>query len=263
MTKQRVNLFINTTFLFVASWLSIKLLLIIGKIFVAGIFNIEWIYNGYSIFPISPSNSEVWTYLSVISFFSVDLILLLCIAAVCIVFLFFKKINNKQKEPYLYWVLITTLLVLFSNVISGVLTKTNLYYVLNWLHVSYSIMILTVMPFFFIGIGILTWISYQYLIAVTTKVVSEKINHFYISTYKHLSPVGIIGLLLLYIPVIFTFNKYLYTELVLSIILVIGIGLVKKIKNRQFYDSFTNKVNLLFIAIASVLYCIFIIFRMF
>ncbi len=259
----RLNLFINTTFFFLSTWLSIKMLMMIGKIVVAGIFNIEWIYKGYAIFPISPANSGVWTYLSVISFFSVDLILLLSITAICFAFLFFKKITNKPKEIYFYWALISTLLILFSDVISGVLTKTNLYYVLNWLHASYSIMILTVMPFFFIGVGILAWICYQYMIAITTKEVSENNNQISISTYKLLTPVGIMSLLFLYIPIIFTLDKYLYTEFVLSIILVLGISLVKKIKNRRFYDTLSNKVNRLFITVASVLYCIFIIFMMF
>ncbi len=260
MAKQNQNLFINTTFLFLSSWLSIKMLLIISKIVVAGIFNIEWIYKGYTIFPISSENSGVWTYFSVIFFFSVDFILLLIISAICIAFLFFKKINNKQKELYFYWVLISTLLILFSDVISSILSKTNSFYLFNWLHISYSIMILTVMPIFFIGVGILAWLCYQYLIAITTKVVSEKNNQISISTYKLYTSAGIIGILILYLPYLSSFNKFTQAEFLLSIVFVLSTSLVKKIRGREISKFLTGRIKPFFIAVASVLYVLFLLF---
>ncbi len=258
MKKNDINLFINTSSLFINFWLGFKIILLTVKILLAKWFNIDWIIQLYSIQPTNTSKSSIWTYLSVLTFYSIEFFLLIFIIT-GLSFFVIKRQNQGRFKIYYYVAILVAILILYSNVISGIITRSNFYHFLNWLHISYSIMISGVILLFFIAIGLFAWISNKYLKIMTEKI--ERRNNLLhsVSSVKHFVPEGVTALFLLYFPYIGDLNIYQSTEFFLSTIIILSTVFVKKIKYRRFKEEFEEKINKIYLSIAIAQYALFFV----
>jgi len=210
MTKKEFGIFINSFLLFVISFISIKIILVLFKFFIALLFDIEITLQGFTLWGISKASSNVWTYMSVFLFYSIEIFVLSGLIAMS--FVMHKKALKEKGiiKFFLAWVNVAAIVQLLGLLAAGLLTKSNVFHFFNWLHIPYFVLLafgLTI-----VLSAVILGIVFNTRIMMYRPYNSE--NPF--STYFDLvriygiivvAPV-VLGLLIFYLPFVSTIHKY-------------------------------------------------------
>ena len=143
------RLFINSLSLYICSFLAVKIVTILYKLVIAFVFKIKPGLIGFRLFGQNPPDSPVWRKMSVIAYFSADIIVPLILAAA--VFLLWIKYHKKKTIwiAGLLWVGFSAILSLFGGIMAGIVAKTNQFFFLQWLlipHFKMMIIAITMVP---------------------------------------------------------------------------------------------------------------------
>jgi hypothetical protein len=214
--KEKRNIYLNSLALFLLSFFAVKASIIIVKLFVAWNFKIQTSLVNYRLIGISDADSGVWSFRSVYSFYSVELIVPVLIFIVSLIsFRHFAKITVYRRVFYL-WLGFAAMHSFFSAIMSGVVTQTNVFHFLQWMFVQRYMMML--MVFLLIPIPLVFgWIYNKQFIITSPIEDCNKLDHQRkVFLYGMFLPL-LTGVLVLFAIVSFSFQKYDVYEFLLFI----------------------------------------------
>lgn len=140
LNKGRWAITAKSTLFFLLSFLIIHSVLISTKVLFAWLIGIEFDFGVYYIKAISPASSPVWSVANIRFFYGSDIVVQL-ILLIAPLILFFRNSYFVSRFDYFYlWFFLAALFTLTGNLISGILTSSGVYHLLNWLYIPHFIM---------------------------------------------------------------------------------------------------------------------------
>jgi hypothetical protein len=253
---RKFTLLINSLGIFLISFFSVRISVILVKYAVADFFHIDTIISNYRILGISASDSGVWTFPSVYAFYSPEIIVpfILFIIAVCLYRINPDK-STRQRVFYL-WFGFSSMQSFYAAIIAGIVTKTNTYYFFQWLYIPNYIMMLMVIALVPVIITFGWFYNREFLVTSPVKnSKSEGADQRNILLYSLLFP-AILGTLLLVLPLLFSIHKYdIYDFSVLLVMILPVIFYFYPLTYHEYSRNFSRKIRYipLFIGLAGCL----------
>lgn len=248
--------FFNNLCAFIISFLSIKSLLILIRVFIANLFGIDILLRNYSILGVSPANSAVWTKTSVILFYSSEIIVLLLLTVVFGILFYRNKAKFAYKKFLFLWFFVVSCLFFFSAIISGIVTRSNSYHFFNWMYVSYTLMLVVSIGVLFAATVSGLFLNTLFLNFGNPFRINTKSNIFRIETtwFNNVFFPICLGLILLYLPFARTIGKYEGIEIFIFLLFIL-FGSVHVLKYNKLNDyALVHHLNKSILKIAILVY---------
>ncbi|MDC0584687.1 hypothetical protein OAO55_03045 [Bacteroidales bacterium] len=236
------------------------------KLVIAKIFNIDYIMHNFTLWGKSASNSGVWGYKSVLSFYSVEIFILL---GILILTLILGKIAKRKKgfaKFIIVWFHIMALVQLLAIVAAGILTRNNIFHFLHWTHMPVSI----ILAIGFVSLFLSFLLGVIYNVQVMKYRPSNKHkkirNYFgFIRIYGITTMMpALLGLVLLYITHLRTILKYDKVEIAsIALFFVSGLIFLGRTKDKRRPSDSITTVNKTLVIVAAGLYFAFTAIRLF
>jgi len=231
ITFLKRRLLINSIGIYITSFITVKLSIIAYKLVVALVFQITPGLQGFRLFGENPPDSPVWDRMSVLLYFSADIIVpAILLFATFLLWLRF-RIKKTKVVAGILWLGFSSIQILLGGIAAGIIAKTNQYFFFSWLNIEHFRMIiiaLTMMPALMV-----TGMFYN-----TSFLITKPANGFGETTadnrivlkYSLLYPV-IAGTLILSLATSLTFGRYEAVELACGVLLALPVLFFIKIEN--------------------------------
>lgn len=246
MSHKIVGVSVNSLVYFLFSFLIIKGILIFAKLVIATITGIDIDLVNYTLLGVSPANSPVWNFSSVLSFYSIELITLIILSIIA--FIMYRRFRNRKGyiKMMSFWFFITSIVLFFSLISSGIFVRINVYHFFNWIYMSYSSML--VLALVILGVTAISGLLLNRIFLKFRPSLKEKRTKGFFMLLRSLFFTALfpvmIGLLLLYLPLVNTLSKYEFIE-ILTFLLFFFSGAVIFYKKplKKTYSDILTKVN--------------------
>lgn len=221
--RQKLSLFVNSLGTFLISFFGVKITIILVKYILALSFGIETRLVGFRLMGISPAESGVWNFESVYAFYSAELVVSFLVFLGAFISFRMKFDQPPLRRAFYLWLGFSAIHSFCAGIISGVITKTNVFHFFHWLYIPYHILMLmaiSLLPF----MVLFGWFyNQQFLIATPINKADSKLkDQKMVLIYSMFLPL-MAGALILMIPIIFTFHRYEFYEMAALFVLAVPV----------------------------------------
>ncbi len=129
-----LNLLLYSTSLSIFSFFTVKLIILVIKAIICYFFGIDYIITGFWVKAISPATSGLWNFASVYTIFSTELAIPILIFLISLYLYNRFKFFNQHETAFTVWLMFFSALSFFSAIVSGAVTYTNTFHLLNWFY---------------------------------------------------------------------------------------------------------------------------------
>jgi hypothetical protein len=217
--QQKLTLFINSLGTFLVSFFIVKISIILVKYIVSWLFSIDTTLIAYRLMGISPADSVVWNISSIYSFYSAELVVSLVIFLRSFIIFRTRTDLQTQRRIFHLWLGFSAGHSFFSGIVSGMVTRSNVFHFLQWLYIPNHVLILIV--FLLIPIMLLFGWFYnrQFIIASPVPENRSQLNDQRAVLFFSMFLPALAGILALFIPLAFSFHRYEFYEFLVLIVM--------------------------------------------
>ena len=248
ITKAEAIVIINSALCFITAFIGVKAVIGLARFIIMRHFS-AWVHLvNFDLICMNGKDARIWTHTSVISMYSVGVIVAAIMAILSLIAYYKLRKNKGLLKLFAFWFYVISLNQSLGVFLRDIPIKRDFYHALNWMYVPYELMIgLTI----FVGVVllILNGFNYRKALRLTTSTEYIRDNRSRRKTYAKI--VMIPAILASMLLILLHFYKIYGYEILELVILIISLStpyivflkgdIPKKIK--IFKDEPTNQIN--------------------